>query len=51
MSVISEDLECLKYYCKHLGTGGSTIRLARIVRMMYVATIIAIILIVIFVGK
>lgn len=40
MTEINEDIECLKYVFKHLGVGGSTIRLARMARMMWFATLI-----------
>ncbi len=52
MSEISEDLKCLRYYFTHgLSTGGSTIKLARMARMMYIATFVAITIILILVGK
>lgn len=54
MSVISEikeDIECLKYCIKHFGVGGSTERLARMVRMELIFTLILIILILIFAGR
>jgi len=44
----SGDIECLKYILKHGGIGGSTERLARSIRMMYITTFILMIVIVFF---
>ena len=52
ISEINEDIECLKYYIKNdFSTGGSTVKLARIIRMMYIMTFIIIVLILILTNK
>ena len=49
ISEVGEDIKCLKYVFQHYGSvGGSTIRLARMIRMMYVTTFILMVVIIFF---